>query len=407
MFRRRGHPRGEHGVASAAEAIRAGREGRPLARWKIIAALLAVVVLLTAYPGWRFTKAHLQAIAVLKILSGEKPSPLLAAVATEPITEKEITLQTSAGLVRARLYAPVHHPNAEGMVVFHGVHHLGMNEPRLMAFARATAACGLRVLTPELPDIADYRVSESSIQVIGASTVWFAQQTHRPVGVLGLSFSGGLALVAAANDQYRPSMKFVFAVGSQGAMGRVAAYYRTNEETRPDGSRELLPAHEYGPLVLEYEHIEEFVPAQDVAPLREVLRAHLYEDREAEKAAMGRLNAAQKIEALQLMDASSESTRALLKKSEDRYADEMKHLSPESDLRKLTVPVYLLHGEADNIIPAAETLWMASELRKTTLQAALVSPVISHLDMEHAPSAWEQWRLIHFMALVLNDAEKK
>ncbi|MBS1814912.1 MAG: alpha/beta hydrolase [Acidobacteria bacterium] len=402
------HPHREHGVAVAAEALRRERAGKPRGlRRRIVLLLLLVSMLLIAYPVWRFTRAHLQSIVVLKLLSGEKPSPLLSALATEPITETELTLQTSAGPVRARLYTPVRHPQAAGMVVFHGVHHLGMNEPRLMAFARATASCGIRVLTPELPEIADYRVGERSIDTIGASTVWFAQQTHAPVGVLGLSFSGGLALVAAANDRYRPSMKFVFAVGSQDSMGRVAAYYRTNEETRPDGTRELLPAHEYGPLVLEYEHVDEFVPAQDVDAIRAVLRAHLYEEPESEKAAMDKLTAAQKLEAAELMNARSEKTRALLQTSEEKYADAMKRVSPEQSLKKLTVPVYLLHGEADNIIPAAETLWMASELRKTSLRAALVSPVLSHLDMQQSPGAWEQWRLIHFMALVLNDAEKK
>lgn len=409
LLRRRKHVLpAAHGVAAVAEQIRAERaeDVSPL-RNRIVFALCVVLLILAVVALWRPVKTHLQAIAVLKLLGGEKVSPVIAALATEPIEESQITLQTSAGPVRARLYTPLKHRNAPGMVVFHGVHHLGMNEPRLMSFARATASCGIRVLTPELPDIADYRVSEQSIDVIGASTLWFAQQTNAPVSVLGLSFSGGLALVAAARDEYRPGMKFVFAVGSQGSMGRVAQYFRTNEELRPDGTRELLPAHEYGPLVLEYEHVEEFVPKQDAAAIREVLRAHLYEDRDAETAAMAKLNPVQKTEALGLMDASSEHTRSLLEASEKRYTDEMNSVSPEAGLKNLTVPVYLLHGEADNIIPAAETLWMASELRKTTLRAALVSPVLSHLDMAHSPGMWEQRRLIHFMVQVLGEAEKR
>ena len=363
------------------------------------------MVLLCAVLCWPWTRVHLQAVAVLKTVSGETLPGPLRAVATEPLTSQVLTLQTEAGPVRARLYTPVRHPNAPGLVVFHGVHHLGMDEPRLMSFAAAMAACGLQVLTPELPAIKDYRVSESSIAVIGASAKWFAQRKGAPVGVMGLSFSGGLSLVAAANSAYRPSMKLVFAVGSQGAMGRVASYYRTGEAPRPDGSMELLPAHEYGPLVLEYEHVEEFVPAADVNGIRNVLRAHLYEDKDAETSAMEQLSPRQQGEAAELMDAGSGTVRAMLQTSELRHRKEMAGLSPELHLGELTVPVFLLHGEADNIIPAAETLWMASELRATTLQAALVSPVLSHLDMQKAPGAWETWRLVHFMALVLHAAE--
>jgi hypothetical protein len=68
--------------------------------------------------------------------------------------------------------------------------------------------------------------------------------------------------------------------------------------------------------------------------------------------------------------------------------------------------VYLLHGEADNIIPSAETLWMASELPREDLKAMLVSPVLSHLDLDGAqPGAMDRWRLVHFFGLILEAAE--
>jgi len=396
------------GVAATAQGMLRQRytqaRARMGTRWGRVAVAGIVLVLLAALL-WPFLRFHLQAIAVFKTVSGDPLSVPLRAV-TEPVEQRVLLMQTEAGPVRARLYTPVRHPHAPGLVVFHGVHYLGMDEPRLTSFAKAISACGLQVLTPELPDIKDYRVSESSIGVIGASAKWFAQQQRRPVGVMGLSFSGGLALVAAANPAYRPSMKLVFAVGSQGAMGRVATYYRTGREPRPDGSMELLPAHEYGPLVLEYEHVEEFVPAADAAGIRKVLQAHLYEDKKAELAAMEALSPRQQAAAAELMDASSSAVHAMLQTSELRHRKEMAGLSPEAHLGELTVPVFLLHGEADNIIPAAEMLWIASELRATTLQAALVSPVLSHIDMQKAPSAWDEWKLVHFMAMVLRSAER-
>ena len=86
----------------------------------------------------------------------------------------------------------------------------------------------------------------------------------------------------------------------------------------------------------------------------------------------------------------------------------MEGLSPGPRLSTLTTPVYLLHGAADNIIPSAETLWMASELEHQHLQAALVSPVLSHLDFgETKPSAMDTWRLVHFFALVMHAAEQR
>jgi dienelactone hydrolase len=370
----------------------------------IVVASLGVLALV----GEPFAKSHLQAAAVLKLVSGQPIPRPLAALVAEPIVTEDISIPTPEGRIRARTYTPVKHPNAPALVVLHGVHHLGMDEPRLMSFAAAMASCGLRVLTPELPDIKDYHVDSSSIRVIGDSALWFAAKTGGPVGVMGLSFSGGLSLLAAADPHFRPAFKFVFAVGSQGSMDRVFRYYGTNTDRRPDGSTETLTAHEYGPLVLEYDYLEDFVPVSDLGPIRAVLRAHLYEDKTAEAAALAQLTPAQSVEALHLIDSALPATRALLAKAEARHIAELEGLSPGPRLGSLTTPVYLLHGEADNIIPSAETLWMASELPHQTLQAALISPVLSHLDFgESKPGLLDQWRLIHFFALVLHAAEQR
>jgi dienelactone hydrolase len=373
-----------------------------------LAALLAGSLMILGVVAWPFIKAHLQAVAVLKLVSGEKPPWIVDKLVMEPVRTEDVNFATDVGVVRGRLYLPERQRNAPGLVVLHGVHHLGIDEPRLVGFAKAMASCGLRVLTPELPGIKDYHVDLGSVEVIAESTRWFARRTVAPVGVLGLSFSGGLALVAATDPVYRKDFKFVFAVGSQDEMSHVANYYLTGQELRPDGTTERLKPHEYGPLVLEYEHLEDFVPAEDEAAIRPVLREHLYENWSAEQLAEAKLNARQKIEATELMDSGSVAARAKLAASDAKHAMEMKELSPDGKLRTMATPVFLLHGEADNIIPSAETLWMASELPRTTLQGMLVSPVLSHVNLDEAkPRMWDQWWLVHFFALVMHAAERK
>ena len=368
----------------------------------IFYSILTAGLVVAALSAWPFTRDHLEAVAVLDQVSGHPVPTVIARLTAHPIRTEDRTLDVESGHIRARLYVPEDNPNAPGLVVLHGVHHLGIDEPRLVSFATAMASCGMRVLTPELPDIKDYHVDSTSMRTIGESAHWFAQQTGSPVGVMGLSFSGGLALVAAADPLYHSDFKFVFAVGSQDSMGRVAQYYRTNEDERPNGTIELLPAHEYGPLVLEYQYVQDFVPARDVPAIRNVLRAHLYEDKDAETAAEGRLSEPQKLEALELLDATSTQTRNLIAAANAKHAEELAGLSPASHLKTFTTPVYLLHGQADNIIPSAETLWMASQLPATSLQAVLVSPVLSHIDVSTDPGLMDQWRLIHFFALIMH-----
>lgn len=76
-------------------------------------------------------------------------------------------------------------------------------------------------------------------------------------------------------------------------------------------------------------------------------------------------------------------------------------------VQTMTTPVYLLHGEGDNVVPSAETLWLASELPKTPLKAMLISPAVSHVDLDGAkPGVLDKWRLVHFFARVLRAAER-
>jgi pimeloyl-ACP methyl ester carboxylesterase len=413
MPQRKRHFEADHdaGIGSLARRIGYAWETVPQAIWmrrKSFAALAVGLLVALCAVAWPFTKAHMQAVAVLRLVGGQPVPWIVSKMIAEPVRTEELQFATGVDAVRGRLYVPERHPNAPGLVVLHGVHHLGIDEPRLVSFASAMASCGVRVLTPELPGIKDYHVDRSSVQVIGESTQWFAGQTGGPVGVLGLSFSGGLALVAAGDPLYGPDFKFVFAVGSQDAMDHVAAYYLTGQEARPDGTTERLAPHEYGALVLEYEHLEDFVPKKDQAAIRPVLREHLYEDKGAEKLAEAKLNPQQRAEAAVLMDSNSALTRAKLAAANIRHVEEMEGLSPHEMLRTMTTPVYLLHGQADNIIPAAETLWMASELPKNALQEVLVSPVLSHLDLDGAkPNVLDQWRLVHFFALVMHAAERK
>lgn len=348
----------------------------------LLASLLAISSVL-----WPWVRTHLQAVAILKILGGQSVPAVVAATVAAPISITDIRFTVPIGeggqqVVRAREYLPVGMKDAPALIVLHGVHHLGIDEPRLEAFAKAISNCGVRVLTPELPDIKDYHVDAGSVQTIGESAEWFARETHERVGVVGLSFSGGLALVAASEPEFKDAFKFVLAVGSQDSMGRVTEYYRTGRDARPNGSVEELKPHEYGPLVLEYEYVEDFVPAADVAAIKKVLRAHLYEDKAAELSTMAALTTAQQVEAKHLMDTELDGTQELLAACDIRHVKELEALSPHGKLAGLTVPVYLMHGEADNIIPSAETLWLAKELPPHALQAALVSPVISHIDFE-------------------------
>jgi pimeloyl-ACP methyl ester carboxylesterase len=94
---------------------------------------------------------------------------------------------------------------------------------------------------------------------------------------------------------------------------------------------------------------------------------------------------------------------ALLAELETRK-DAMRAASPHGGMGGLHAPVYLLHGAGDSVIPATETLWLATDVPKGLVRDVLVSPAVVHVELEGEPPLREKWALVHFMAEVLGAA---
>src|SRR5258708_6484318 len=168
--------------------------------------ILLVILLLIVLGGFALrhpVSTHLRAMSVLLRLADAKATGVGVRFARHPVQEQLGTAVTPAGPLRYRLYIPQDVENPPGMVLLHGVHHLGIEEPRLVNFAHALAGTGIEVMTPELKDLADYHVSPPTVDQIGISAVILSNQLHQPrVCILGLSFAGGLALLTAARPEY-------------------------------------------------------------------------------------------------------------------------------------------------------------------------------------------------------------
>ncbi len=114
--------------------------------------------------------------------------------------EQPETVPTRYGPIKARLYRPVARPTRAALLVG-GVQPAGIDEPRLAHFAREVAASGWAIVTPELPDLVTYRLTPRSTDMIEDAAVWLSAQRDLTIdgqiGLVGISFAGGLSIVAA------------------------------------------------------------------------------------------------------------------------------------------------------------------------------------------------------------------
>jgi hypothetical protein len=76
-------------------------------------------------------------------------------------------------------------------------------------------------------------------------------------------------------------------------------------------------------------------------------------------------------------------------------------LSPEGKLSELRVPVYVLHGETDDIIPSTESMWLAKDVPRRELRRVLITQAFSHVDPQKGVKEYQELRLVDFLGGVL------
>jgi dienelactone hydrolase len=345
--------------------------------------------------AWSPVRRHVAAARVLTDLSS--PAPPVSAQRLDATTD--MVIDGTDGPFRARLYAPAR-PVHGCVVVAHGVHYLAIDEPRLVRFATELSRQGLAVLTPELVDLAHYRITRAGADVLASAVLELSSRCKEPVGLIGFSFAGGLALLAAEEATLDAHLSYVASVGGYHDLSRVLRFLLTDNVEGPNGKVPRL-AHEYGLAVLLHRDLDAFVPKADLDVMERAVEAWLHEDRAQAWAiaSQGRSYAAEQL-FVRLASGSAGEYRpqlaAILKNEEPL----LRALSPAGHLRQITVPVYLLHGTGDRVIPPEETEWAALELRGQP-HSALVTPLIEHVEVSRTPSPGDEVALVHFIAGLL------
>jgi dienelactone hydrolase len=357
-------------------------------------ALLALLVFWMRAPA----TAHADAAKLLSRFSSADATPV-------DDDESIVTIPSPRGDVRARLFLPrgVDHPPA--VVLVHGVHYKGIEEPRLLRFSRSITSQGVAVLTPEIAELADYHVDPASIETVGSSIEWLKERSGRSkVGVMGMSFGGGISLLAAADPRFAHDVSFVVAVGAHDDLPRVARFFAHQPTPDAFGHDTAVKPHDYGATVLVYDRVEDFFPAEDRAAARDALRHWLREEQKEARADAERVTPASKEKLTHLFDGKFDAVDAELLAEIAKQERTMEQVSPHGHLDGLEAKVFILHGAGDTVIPATEATWLEKDVPPGKLAQVLVSPAIVHVEIDKEPTLAEKWALLHFMGEILETA---
>jgi dienelactone hydrolase len=342
----------------------------------------------------------------------------------EDVTIEMTTVRSRHGDLRARLFIPAHIRRAVTLVS--GVNMLGIEEPRLYGLAYELASVGVAVITPDTPDLKRFDITPRTTDMIEDTALWLSRQRrltqHGHIGMIGISFAGGLSIIAAGRPALRDRVDFVLSFGGHGDFPRALRFLCTGKEpalsanggtTGSQAAGEVYRRpHDYGVAIILLDLADRLVPSAQVGPLREaILKYLLAAHHELIDKRLARVSFD---EALRLAEALPEPSRTYMRQVNDRDVEKLGQLvapllvslGGDADLSpERSAPpacrVYLLHGTDDTVIPSFETLWLERYLQGKAPVRVLLSGLITHAELDRQQDMREMWKLVDFFADLL------
>lgn len=382
------------------------------------ARVLRLLVIAGALGGaaYWFAAPHVRSAALLLDLTGAAPHiRTWLPVQRHEVFSEDVTVPTRTMAIAARVYRPVR-ARGPALLIFPGIHGGGVDEPRLVSMARQLAAAGGTVITVPLPDLRAYRITVRSVDMIEDAILWGARTfgSGGRIGVAGISFAGGLTLVAAGRPGVSDHLTSVFALGAHADLPRVLRY--VCGEGAP---ATLPPPHDYGVVLFLRESLEHVVPAEQIPALDHAVVTFL-DASSAEGTAPERsrqLFEAARAEEVALPEPSKALMRAVntrdvksLGRALGTFAEEVGGAPQLSPARSpaTRARVFLLHGTTDSVIPSTESLALQEYLtaRGNPPVQVLLTPLVTHADARADAPLGDTWDLIRFWTRLWNGLER-
>ena len=250
----------------------------------------------------------------------------------------------------ADLYLPARRP-APGLVLVLGALREGRRYPVLEKAARAIARCGFAVHVPELGRLRSLVLGEDAVEDLVASAQALRRQDgvlDAPIGLIGFSLGGSLALIAAGDPRLSGGIACVAAMG---------AYFRLEDMLASAIAGSLAPPSAYAVVA----SLASTLPSPD----RDIVDHAIDLDRESPVAALLRIAPASVGPQAQTILAAFRDGRPQAIAGSVRPM--MDRLSPETAVGRIAAPTWVLHDERDRFVPIGqfEALQNAAAGRKS------------------------------------------
>jgi len=348
-------------------------------KWGIAAGMLIALFLL--WTPSMHTAFAIRLVLGLKDLASSVNRPDL------PVRQVKLHRSYNGKEYEALLYYPQNSKPETAVVFIAGLSELGCYHPRAIALSRLLAGEGLMVITPDIREFRDFQISSKPIDQI----LFWHRQIHalregaaiKKIGIGGISFSGTIAMMAAAQPEIRDTVSFVVAVGPYSNLMRCTKGWFA---AAPQSKLNYYPTRFYAKWIIMRSALDMIAELKERLFLRNLLDDLLLQ-KPVPPAVPGMSAQAERWYKLAIMP-ETQTDQALTNEIENFLLPRIyAELDPAKAIHELRCPVFLIHGAYDDLIPAEESLELHGRLADSHL---LVSPFLTHTHPSDSPMSYAQ-----------------
>jgi len=331
------------------------------------------LTLLAAMALWHPARVALEALLLLPALFPSAPLDPLARFTSAPVQDEQ-TATYAAGTLDTQFIAPGGGGRHPAIALLLGAGDLPRSDVAVH-FAEALARLGVVVSLPEPSGMFNEQLSFDEVDAIRVSVDSLANRADvdpNRIGLVGLSASGGLSIVAAAQPDLRDRVRFVNSFGSYG-----------------DAVSLLVDVASHSIDV--NGNVQDWQPEQRTI---DVVTNSLHDSGVSDADTAELLAIPSRERAREITDGFAPDVRANLEK-----------ISPSAYLKDLHAHLYLMHDQADAFIPFTQSRDLVAIAPQGVVQRYTEFSIFEHVIPER-PVSWQTflpdvWRLFWHVHAVL------
>jgi acetyl esterase/lipase len=335
-------------------------------------AALAGAALIVGVLFWHPARVAVQALVLLPALFPNAPVDPLTTLTAQP-TRTEHHFPYAGGFVDADIYHPADGGRHGAVMLLLGAGDLPRSD-LAVRFAEALARLGVVVMMPNTAGMLAERLTFDEVDAVRAGVNQLRAQPDvdpERIGLVGLSASGGLSIVAAGQPDLRDEVRFVNSFGS---------YYDATQLLLDVASRSI-------------EVDGKVLPWQPEQRTQDVVEIALHDG--PPSAAVDEL----------LAGTTRDRARELIAQLPPETRAKLDQISPSTYLDRVKAHLYLMHDVDDPFIPYTQSRALNAAARPGLVDRFTEFSIFSHVIPDR-PVPWQTfvpdlWRLYWHVQSVL------